>query len=139
MYIMYIWTVVLEKTIESPLYCKEIKQVNSKENQPWLFIGRTDAEAEAPKLWLSDENSQLIGKDSDAGKDERKEVKWATENEMAGWRHRLNGHECKQTLRDSEGQGGLVCCSPWGHKESDTTEQLNNNWVRYYDLLCNYK
>ena len=130
---------VLEKTLESPLDCKEIKPVNPKGNQPWLFIGRTDAEAEAPKLWPPDENSQLIGKDSDAGKDWRKEDKWATENEMVGWHHQLNGHEFEQTLGDSEGQWSLMCCSPWGQKESDMTEQLNNKWVKYYDLLYNYK
>ena len=105
------WTVVLEKTFESPLDSKEIKPVNSKGTQPWIFTGRTDAEALV--LWPPDGKSQLIGK--------------LTEDEMVGWHHRFNGHEFKEALGDSEGQGSLVCCSPWGHKESDTTEQLNNN------------
>ena len=112
------WTVVLEKTLESPLDCKEIKPVNSKGNQPWMFIGRIDAEA--PILWPSDAKSRLIGKDPDAGKDWGQEEKWATEDEMIRWYHWLKGHEFEQTLRDGEGQGSLACCSPWGHKESDT-------------------
>ena len=110
----------LEKTLESSLDCKEIKQVNPKGNQPWKFIRRTDAEAEAPILW-PDAKSQLIGKDPDAGKDWKQEVKRVTEGEMFGWHHWLNGHEFEQTLGDSEGQGSLACCSPWGHKELDTT------------------
>ena len=87
------WTVVLEKILESPLDCKEIQSVNSKGNQSWIFIGRTDAEAEAPILWPSDEKSQLIRKDPDAGKDWRQEEKGMTEDEMVGWHHRLHGHE----------------------------------------------
>ena len=86
-----------------------------------MFIGRTDAEAEAPILWPPDAKSQLTGKDPDAGKDWRQEEKGMTEDEMVGWHHRLNGHEFEQTLEDSEGQGSLVCCSPWGGKELDTT------------------
>ena len=97
------WTVVLDKTPESPLDCKEIKPVNSKGNQYWIFIGRTDAEAEAPILWTPDAKNKLIGKDPDAGKDWRQEEKGMTEDEMVGWHHRFNGHEFEQTLGDSEG------------------------------------
>ena len=111
--------------LESPLDCKEIKPFNSKGNQPWIFIGRTDAEA--PVLWPPDAKSRLIGKDPDAGKNWGQEEKRATEDEMVGWYHWLNGREFEQTLRVTEGQGSLVCCSPWGHKLSDTTQQLNNN------------
>ena len=112
------WIVVLEKTLESP--CKEIKPVNPKGNQPWIFIGRTDAEAEVLILWPPDAKSWLTGKDPDARNDWRQE-KWATEDKMIGWHHQLNGHEFEQTLGDSEGQRGLARCGPWGHKESDTT------------------
>ena len=119
------WTVVLEKSLESPLSCKEMKPVNPKGNQSLIFIGRTDDEAEALILWPSDAKSRLIGKDLDAGKDWRQEEKGTTEDEMVGWHHWLNGHEFEQALGDGKGQGSLVCCSPWGHKESDTTEQLN--------------
>ena len=113
-------TVVLEKTLESPLDSKEIKQVNTKGNQPWILNGRTDAEAEAPILWSPDVKRQLIGKDPDAGKNRRQEEKGTTEDERVGWHHQLNGHELEQTLGDGEGQGSLACYSPWGHKESDT-------------------
>ena len=123
----HFWTVVLEKTLESPLDCKEIKPVHPKGNQSTIFIGRTDAETEAPILWPPDVKSQLIGKDPDAGKDWGQEEKGTTEDEMVAWHHQLNGHEFEQVLGDGEGQGGLLCCSPWGHKESDMTEQLNNN------------
>jgi len=105
----------MEKTLESPLDCKEIKPVNPKGNQPWLFIGRTDAEV--PILWPPDAKSWLIGKDSDAQKDWGQEEKEVTEDEMVGWHHWLNGHEFEQTQRDSEGQGILACCSSWGLKE----------------------
>ena len=115
------WTVLLEKTLESPLDCKEIKPVNPKENQPCIFIGRTDAEAEAPILWPPDAKSLLIGKDPDAGKDWRQEEKGKTENEMVGRHHWLNAHEFEQVLGDGEGQGSLMCCIPLVHKESDTT------------------
>ena len=118
-------TMVLEKTPESPLDSKEIKPVNPKGNQPWVFIGRTDAEV--PILWPPDVKSQLIGKDSDAQKDWRQEEKGATEDEMVGKHHWHNGHEFEQTPGDSEGQGSMVCCSPWGHIESDMTEWLDNN------------
>ena len=110
------WTVVLEKTLESPLDCKEIKPVNPKVNQSWIFIGKTDAKTEAPKLWLPDAKNWLIGKDRDAGKDLRQEEKGTTEDEMVGWHHRLDGHEFQQTQGASEGQGGLACCSPRGRK-----------------------
>ena len=116
---------VLEKTLESPLDCKEIKPVNPKGNQSWIFIGRTDAEAEAPILWPPDVNSWLIRKD--AGEDWRQEEKEMTEDKMVKWHHWLNGHEFEQALGDGEGQGSLACYSPWGHKESDPTERLNNN------------
>ena len=116
-------TVVMEKT-ESPLENKEIKPVNPKGNQPWIFIGRTDTEAEALILWLSDGKSWLTGKDLDAGKDWGQE-KWATEDEMVGWHHQLNRHEFEQAPGDGGGQGSLAC-SPWSRKEADTTERLNN-------------
>ena len=115
------WTTVLEKTLDSPLDSKEIKPVNPKENQPWIFIGRTDAEAEAPVLWSPDGNSQLIGKVPDSGKDWGQNEKAESEDKMARWHYRYNGHELEQTLGHGEGQGGLACCRPWGHKESDTT------------------
>ena len=116
---------MLEKTLESPLDCKEIKPVNPQENQSWIFIGRTDAETETPKLWPPDVKNWLLGKDPDAGEDWRWEEKRTTEDEMVGWHHRLNGHEFEQALRDDQGQGSLVCGTPWGHKESDTTVWLN--------------
>ena len=119
------WTVMLDKTLESPLDCKEIQQINSKGNQSWIFIGRTDAEAEAPILWPRDMKNQLIGKDPDAGKDWRQE-KGTTEEEMVGWHHWLNGHEFEQAPGDGEGQGSLACLSPWSHKELVMIEQLNN-------------
>ena len=119
------WTVVLEETLESPLDCKEIKPINSKRNQPCILTGRTDAEAEAPKLGPPDLKSWLTGKDSDVGKDWSQVEKGMTEDEMVGWHHWLDEHECEQALGVGDGQGGLACCSPWGHKESDTTEQLN--------------
>ena len=116
------WTVVLEKTLESPLDCKEIKPVHPKENQPWIFIGRTDVEAGAPTGWLSDVKNWLIGKDPDAGKDWRQEEKGMTEEEIVGWHHWLNGQEFEQAPGVGDGQGSLVCCSPWDCKESDMTE-----------------
>ena len=109
-------TVVLKKTLESPLDSKEIKPVNLKGNQPWTFIGRTDAEPEASVLWSSDAKSWLIRKDPDAGKDWGQEEKGVTRDEMVGWRHPLNGHEFEETPRDSGGERSLVSCSPWGHK-----------------------
>ena len=118
------WTVVLEKTLESLLNCKEIQPVHPKGNRSWLFTGRTDAEAETPILWPSDAKNWLNGKDPDAGKDWRQEEKGTIEDEMVGWHHWLDGHEFEQALGVGDGQGGLACCSPWGHKESDTTEWL---------------
>ena len=119
--------VVLEKTLESPLDSKEIKVVNPKGNQFWIFVGRTDAEAEALILWLPDAKNWLTGKDFDSVKYWGQEEKGATEDEMVGWHHQLSGHEFEQALGDSEGQGSLVCCSPLGCKELDTTKQLSNN------------
>ena len=111
--------VVLEKTLKNPLDCKKIKLVNPKGNQPWLFIGRTDAEASI--LWPPDAKSQLIEKGPEAGKGWRQKDKEATEDEMVRQYHQLNGHESEQTLGVNRGQRSLVCCSPWGHKESGTT------------------
>ena len=116
----------------SPLDCKEIKPINPKGNQSWIFTGRTDAEAEAPILWPPYVKDWLTGKDPDAGKDWRQEQKGTTEDEMVGWHHRLNGHEFEQALGVSEGQRSLACCSPRGHKELDTTELLN--WTEF---TCN--
>ena len=119
------WTVVLEKTLESPLDCKEIKPVHPKGNQSWIFTGSTDAEAEAPILWPPDAKNWLTGKDPDAGKDWSQEEKGKREDETVGWHYRLSGHEFEQALQVGDGQGSLVCYSPWRHKESDTTERLN--------------
>ena len=124
------WTVMVGKTLESPLDSKEIKPVNPKGNQSWIFIGRTDAEAEAPIFWPPDAKSQFIGKDPDAGEDWGQEEEKATEDEMVGWHHPLNGHEFEQIQGDCEGQGSLACCSPWGHKEYNTSEQLNNKRIK---------
>ena len=135
------WTVVLEKTLESPLDCKEIKPVNPIRNQSWLFIGKTDAEAEAPILWPPDAKSWLIRKHPKAGKDWRQEEKVMTEDEMAGWHHQLNGNEFEQAPGDGEGQRSLMYCSPWGHKQLDMTERLNNNPRQSIDTvqtLSNY-
>ena len=107
------------------LACKEIQPVHPKGNQSRIFIAKTDAEAETPILWPPDERSWLIGKDPDTGKDWRWEEKWTTEDEMVGWHHQLNGHEFEWTPEVGDVQGGLVCCSPWGCKESDMTEWLN--------------
>ena len=119
------WTVVLKKTLESPLDGKEIQPVHPKENQSWILIGRTDAESEIPILWPPDAKNRLTEKDPDAGKEWRWEEKGLTEDEMVGWRHQPDGHQCEQASGVGDGQGSLVCCSPWGRKESDTTERLN--------------
>ena len=119
------WTVVLEKTVESPLDSKEIQPVHPKGNQSWIFVGRTDAEVETPILWPPDVKSWLIRKDFAPGKDWKEEEKGTTEDEMVEWHHGLNGHRFGWTLGVGVGQGGLVCCSSWGYKESDTTEGLN--------------
>ena len=116
---------MLEKTLKNTLDCKEIKTVNPKGNQYWIFIGRTDAEMEAPLLWPPDVQNWLTGKVSSAGKDWRQEEKGTTENEMVGWHHWLYGHEFAQAPEVADGQGSLACCSPLDHKELDTTERLN--------------
>ena len=118
----YFWTVVLEKTVESPLESKEIKPINPKGNQPWIFLRRTDTET---PIWPHDVKSQLTGKDPDAGKDWRQEEKGMTGEEMVGWHHWLNGHGFGWTPGVGDGQGGLACCSSWVRKESDMTEWLN--------------
>ena len=119
------WTVVLEKTLESPLDCKEIQPVHPKGDQSWLFFGGTHVEAETPVLWPPDEKSWLIWKDLDAGKDWGQEEKGMTEDEMLGWHHWLDGHGFGWTPGIGDGQGGLAWCSSWGHQESNMTEQLN--------------
>ena len=119
------WTAVLEKTLESSLDFKEIQPVHPKGDQSWVFIARTDVEAETLILWPPHAKSWLIWKDPDAGKDWGQEKKVTTEDEMAGWHHRLDGHEFEWTPRVGDGQGGLACCDSWGRKELDTTEQLN--------------
>ena len=124
------WTEVLEKTLDSPLDCKEIQPVHPKGNQSWIFIGRTDAEVDAPILWPPDVKNWLIGKDPDAGKDWRQEEKGITEDEMLGWHRWLDGHEFEQALGVGDAQGSLVHHSPWDHKESDTTKWLN--WTAVY-------
>ena len=120
------WIVVLEHTLENPLDSKEIKPVNPKGNQSWIFIGRTDAEAETPIIWPPDSKNWLPGKDTDAGKDGRREEKGTTKDETVGWHHGLDAHEFEQTLWNSERQRSLARYSPWGHTESDTTYRLNN-------------
>ena len=120
------WTVVLKKTLESPLDCKEIKPVNPKGSKSWLFIGRTDAEAETPILWPPYVKNWLNGKVPDAGKYWRKEEKGTTKDQMVRWHHWLNGHQFEQALGAGERQGSLLCCSPWHHKEWDMTERLYN-------------
>ena len=119
------WTVVLEKTLESLLGCKEIQPVPPKGDQSWVFIGGTDAEAETPILWPPHGKSWLIGKDPDAGRDWGQEEKGTTEDEMAGWHHWLDGREFEWTPGDGDRQGGLACGNSWGQKELDTTERLN--------------
>ena len=128
-----VWTVVLEKTLESPLNCKEIQPVHPKGDQSWVFIGRTDAEAETAILWPPDTKSWVIWKVSDAGKDWGQEEKGTTEDEMVEWHHWLNGHGFGWTLGVGDGQGGLACCSSWGHKESDMTERLN--WTELKECM----
>ena len=128
------WTVVLEKTLESPLDCKEIKLVHPKGNLSWVFIRGNDAESEAQILWPPDMKSWLTGKNPDAGKDWRQDKKWMTEDEMVGWHQWLNGQEFVQTLGDSGGRRSLACCSPWACKESDMTERLNK--IQAHVLVC---
>ena len=119
------WTVVLEKTLESPLDCKEIQPVQPEGDQSWVCFGGTDAEAETPILWPPHPKSWLIGKDSDAGRDWGQEDKGMEEDEMAGWHNWLDGHEFEWSPGVGDGQGGLACCSSWGRKESDMTKRLN--------------
>ena len=123
------WTVVFEKTLESPLDCKEIQPAHSEGDQPWDFFGRNDAKAEAPVLWPSHAKSWLIGKDSDAGREEKR----TREDEMARWYHWLDGHESEWTPGVGYGQRGLACCNSCGRKESDTTERLN--WTELNTLF----
>ena len=123
----------LEKTLESPLDCKEIQPVNPRGNESWVFIGRTNAEAEAPILWPPDAKSWLTGRDPDAGKEGRMRRGW--QDGMVGWHHRLNGHEFEQTLGDGEGQGSLACCSSRGRKEST---QLSY-WTKCETAYCSSK
>ena len=141
------WTVVLGKTLESPLDCKEIQPVHPKGNQSWVFSGRTDVEAETPVLWPPDVKSWLIGKDSDAGRDWGQEEKGVTEDEMAGWHHWLDGHESEWTPGVGDGQWGQECCDSWGCKESDMIEQLNwtelipstaSFWKFFHFLITTY-
>ena len=130
---------VQEKTLESPLDCKEIQPVHPKGNQTWLFIGRTDAEAEAQVLWPLDAKNQLIGKAPDARKDWGQEEKGMTEDEMVGWYHWLNGHKFEQVRKDSEGQGSLLQFR--GYKESDKSERLKNNNEIFViqSVMCKYR
>ena len=123
------WTVALEKTLESPLDCKEIQLVHSKGDQSWVLFGRTDAKAETPILWPPHVKSWLIGKDSDAGRDWKQEEKETTEDEMAEWHHRLNGHEFGWTPGVGDGQGGLAFCNLWGCKESNMTDWTELNRI----------
>ena len=124
------WTVVLEKTLDSPLDCKEIQPVHSKGDQSCVFFGRNNAIAETPVLCPPHVKSWLIGKDSDSGRDSGQEQQRTTEDEMAGWYHWLDGRESVWTPGDGDEQGGLTCCDSWGRKESDTTERLN--WSELY-------
>ena len=126
------WTVVLEKILESPLDSKEIQLVHPKEDQSWVFIGRNDVEAKIPILWPSEVKNWLIWKDPDVGKDWRQEEKGMTEDKMVGWNHWLNGHEFEYIPRAGDGQGGLVCCSPWRCKDLDVTEWLN--WTEWRQM-----
>ena len=129
---------VLEKIPDIPLDSKEIKPVNLKGNESWIFVGRTDAEAEAPVFWLSGVTRELIGKVPDAGKDWGQKEKQVSEDQMAGQHHWCNEHELGQTPGDGEGQGGLVYYSPWGHKELDTTGWLNNSSLVFVFLFLTY-
>ena len=128
------WTVVLEKTFESPLGCKEIQPVHPKGDQSWVFVGRTDVEAETPILWLPDAKSWLIQNDPDAGKDSGQEEKEMTEDEMVGWHHQLSGHGFWWTLGVGDEQGGLACCISWPRKELDTNEPLNRTELDHLHL-----
>jgi len=126
------WTVVLEKTLESPLDCKEIQPVHSEVDQPWDFFGRNDAEAETPVLWPPHAKSWLIGKDSVVGRDWGQEEKGTTEDEMAGWHHWLDGRESEWTPGVGDGQGGLACCDSWGRKESTELNWTKLSGLQFY-------
>ena len=130
------WTVVLEKTLESLFNCKEIQPVCTKGDWSCVFIGRTDIEAETPKLWPPDVKSWLIWKDPDVAKDWGQGEKGTTEDKMVGWHHRHNGHGSGWTPGVGDEQGGLACCGSWGHKESDTTERLN--WTEWLVMLSTF-
>ena len=132
------WIVVLEKTLESPLDCKEIQRGNPKGNQSEIFIGRTDAEAETPILCPADAKNWLIGRDPNSGKVWRRKEKGMTEDEMIGWHHQLNRHEFEQAPGVGDERGSLVCCSPWGHKESDMAERLSWTELKNYELEMDY-
>ena len=129
------WTAVLEKTPESPLDCKEIQPVHSEGDQSWVFIGRTDAEAETPMFWSPHAKSWLTGKNPDAGRNWGQEEKGMTEDEMVGWHHRLDAHEFEWTPGAGDGQEGLACWDSWGRKESDMTQQLNCTELNDYKRL----
>ena len=129
---------MLEKTLESPLDCKETQPVHPKGNQSWIFIGRTDVEAETPIPWPPDAKNCLIWKEPDAGKDWRQEEKGMTVDEMAGHDHGLDGRESEWTPGVGNGQGGLVCCDSWGRKESDTTERLNWTELKIKIKISNF-
>ena len=130
------WTVVLEKTPESPLDCKEIQPVHSEGDQSWVFFVRNDAKAETSALWPPHGKCWLIGKDSDAGRGWGQEEKGTTEDEMAGWHHGLNRHESEWTPGVGDGPWGLACCDSWGHKESDMTERLKRTELRVSSLTA---
>ena len=130
-------TVVLEKTLESPLDCKEIKPVNPKGNQSWIFAGKTDAEAEAPIFWPPDVKNWLLRKDPDAGRDWGQEEKGTTEDELVGWHHQLDGHQFEQASGDDEGQGSLARCCPWVAKSwtwPNNWTTKRNIWVYFWTL-----
>ena len=131
----YFWTVVLEKTLESPLDHKEIQPIPPKGDQPWVFFGRTDVEAETPGLWPPHAKSWLAGKHSDAGRDWGQEEKGTTEDQKAGWHHRLDEHKFEWTPGDGDGQRGLACCDSRGRKESDTTERLNSTDWKWFHMV----
>ena len=136
------WNVVLEETLESPWDSKEVQPVNPKENHPWIFIKGADSEAETPILWPPASKNWLSGKDSDVGQDWRQKEKGTIKDEIFGWHHRLDGHEFEHAFGDGDGQESLACCSPLGHKVSDTTEWLNNNKYmdkqQVYPFICQW-
>ena len=132
----WFWTVVLEKTLESPLDCKEIQPVHPKGDQSWVFIGRTDVEAETLILWPPDAKKWLIWKDPDAGKGWGQEEKGTTEDEMVGWHHWLNGHGFGLTPGVGDGQGGLTCCGSWGRKQTQLSDWTELNWAELWKMVA---